>query len=193
MVEFITSRSPEQTEDILTAEAECWKLHLKGYSSREIGAIVGRSHTWALLTVGRLLRELADSTKQSVRGHVEKLLDSNNLTRRAAWDGWEKSREDKVKTVEKFGSGPMGPTSEEATTTEGQAGDPAFLRVVIECDKRESALRGIEKPVQPIFQFMQTNVSLDILISQIEQTVLSEQQVSVDAFLQQMGRPEVPS
>lgn len=171
----IHARSPEQIADIQENEAECWRLYVKGKSSREIGKALGFSHEWARLTVRRLLESRDDRNDQMVRGHVEKLIDSNNLIRDAAWDGWERSKRDRVRKVEKeTAGGKEGGTLESSVTTEGQSGDPAFLRVLIECDKRESALRGIEKPVQPIFQFMQTHVDIDVLITQVEEAAAKE-------------------
>ena len=170
----ITHRSPAQIELVQDLEAEAWRLYVQGKSSREIGKAVGRSHNWAIMTVNRLLKERDDRTSQSIRGHMEKLLDEVNLIRDAAWSGWKRSQEDRVKTVEKAGNTPTGPTREETITTEGQAGDPAFLRVLVELNKRESALRGIEKPVQPIFQFMQTHVDIDVLITQVEEAAAKE-------------------
>lgn len=176
----IERRSPAQVEEIQDREAECWRRYVKGQSCREIGRALGMSHTWANFTVNRLLRERDEQLRQSVRGHVEKLIDEVNLVREAAWDGFDRSQRDRVRTVEKSGGSDKGTYDESSTTTEGQAGSPAFLRVLLECNKRESALRGIEKPTQILFQFMQTNIDIDTLIHQVETEAAKEAAVPVD-------------
>lgn len=188
---IVTTPSSTLFPDPQEFEAECLRLRLKGQSLRTIGLKVGRSYETVRLTLERLTERRAAENDQLLRGHIAKLIDEVDMVREACWEGWDRSLKDRVRTVTKSGSTPKGPTHEDSTTTEGQAGDASFLRAVLECNKRESALRGIEKPVQPIFQFMQTNVSLDILINQIEQTVIAESQSPVDGLLESLARPEV--
>lgn len=188
---IVSTPSSSEFPDPQEFEAECLRLRLKGQSLRTIGLKVGRSYETVRLTLERLTERRAAENDQLLRGHIAKLIDEVDMVREACWEGWDRSLKDRVRTVSKSGSTPKGPTHEDSTTTEGQAGDPSFLRAVLECNKRESALRGIEKPVQPIFQFMQTNVSLDILINQIEQTVIAESQSPVDGLLESLARPEV--
>lgn len=171
---------PEKFGDALELEERCWKLYLQGATTRTIAAKCGRSAMWASFTIRKFIDSRNNDTKQSVRGHVEKLLDELNLIRQESWKGWAKSRRDKVRKVDKTVVNDKGCGSEESTTTEGQAGDPAFLRVLIECGKRESALRGIEKPTQVLFQFMQTHVDLDMLIEQVEAMRIQEAKEPID-------------
>lgn len=191
MTAFIHARSPEQVDEILTLRQKCWELFLQGKTTRQIGEECGRSNCWASVTIRELTEAKNNETAQSVRGHLEKLLDSNNLIRREAWEAWYQSKENKVKTVEKSGSSDKGGYDESSTTTEGQAGDASFLRVLIKCDERESALRGIEKPTQVTFNLMQTSITIDQLIAQVEAEATKEAAVPVDVSF--LGEPpEMP-
>lgn len=163
------SRSTAVAE-ILDQEDEAWQRYVRGDTYRQIANELGRSSSWVHLTIHRLL-ELRDTGRQQmVRAHIEKLLDEVSLIRQAAWSGWNRSQTDKVRTVEKTKEvGPRGGGGDESiTTTEAQAGNASFLRVLTECNKRESALRGIEKPTAVMFQCMQTSVDIDALILQVE-------------------------
>jgi hypothetical protein len=181
--------------EILDQEDEAWSLYVRGYTYRQIAKELGRSSNWAHLTVHRLLELRETGRQQMVRAQIEKLLDEVSLIRQSAWSGWNRSQADKVRTVEKTKEvGPRGGGGDESiTTTEAQAGNASFLRVLIECNKRESALRGIEKPTAVLYQCMQPSLDIDALILQVEaanaQELQTHQNVS-EVEPREESRPE---
>src|SRR5262249_22601142 len=84
--------------------------------------------------------------------HRGKLLVEIDQARRAAWEGWERSKQNATrkqtrKIVE--GQTPMSLSPirvEKNKSEEGQAGDAAFLFVVLKCNKREAELVGAAAP-----------------------------------------------
>lgn len=161
---------PTGTAEILDAEDDAWQLYLRGHSLKQIGQELARSTNWASLTICRLLELRASGPQQMMRAYVEKLLDEVSLIRQAAWLGWEQSQIAKVRSVAKTKEvGPRGGGGNESVkTTESQSGNASFLRTLIECNKRESALRGIERPTTVRAQCSQSHVDLDTLIQQVE-------------------------
>jgi hypothetical protein len=78
-----------------------------------------------------------------------KALAEINLVRATAWDAWERSVKDSVKVRgEQQGATADGAAKAQPfrVTQEklSQAGDPAFLRVVLDCNRREAALLGLD-------------------------------------------------
>jgi hypothetical protein len=65
--------------------------------------------------------------------------------REEALKGWRKSLKDSEKQVAKIG-GKFGDTMEHAR--EGQSGDAALLRIVLDCDKAIRELWGLDDPVK---------------------------------------------
>lgn len=170
---------PAAMTDNCDAQDSVWLLHVRGLLPQQIGATLGRSTDWVRLTIARLL-ELRDRDRQPVTGaHVEKLVDEVCLIRQAAWSGWEQSQVDKVRTVTKTKpAGPRGGGGEEkVVTTEPQAGNPASLRILIECNKRESSLRGIERPTTVPSHPRQPLLDLDALIEQLTTANAQEQRL----------------
>lgn len=177
------AEKPSEIDEVLDLEDEAWQLYVRGQSARQIGQALGRSTSWVKLTVSRLLELRGSGRQQMVRAHVERLLDEVSLIRRAAWSGWEQSLAEKVRTVEKSKDvGPRGGGGEEhSTTKENRSGDSSLLRVLLECNKRESALRGIERPTAVLFQLMQSHVDLDSLILQVEAAEAQQNQPQLEA------------
>lgn len=63
---------------------------------------------------------------------------------REAWDAWERSKLDAETVTVRTRSGRQGqPTAETFRKTEGQAGDPGFLRVVQWCVEQRCKLLGV--------------------------------------------------
>lgn len=61
---------------------------------------------------------------------------------RAAWNGWARSQEDKEVTFSEVGV--KGARS--GSRSEGQAGAPAFLQVVLSCIERRCKILGLDAP-----------------------------------------------
>lgn len=117
-------------------------LYLKGRFQAEIAVELGISQS----TVSRIIKELVNEWQ------TERVYNINEAKARElakidqveleAWKAWSRSQEDAVKEVE--GSNHQGAFSQ--TSTEGQAGDPRFLSMVIDCIKQRCAILGVEAP-----------------------------------------------
>lgn len=150
-------------------EDNCWRLHVRGQTSHQIARACEMSVQAVELIVQRRLAAYAAGASVALRGHVEKLIDEVNEIRQAAWAGWNRSQVDKVKTVEKTTTGgTQDGKSEETISTEGKEGDSPFLRILVDCNRRESALRGIERPNRVTGQSPPVRLDLDELIEQVE-------------------------
>ena len=150
-------------------DAACWKLVVRGNDARQIARMHRQSPEWGEVTVERLFAAYNADPAQILRGHIEKLICEINLVRQAAWLGWERSLRDKQKTVRKaISGGSQDGKSESTTTTETQAGDAPFLRILIDCNRRESALRGIDRSSRLPAPSNETHIDLDTLIQQVE-------------------------
>ena len=154
--------------DALAGEDRAWELFVSGHNIAQISHLMSCPLPWVQLTINRLLGQHEACGEPFVRGHLAKLLDEVNLIRQAAWSGWRRSLEDKVRIVEKTRESGGRGGNEQTTTTETRSGDPAPLRILIECSKRDSTLRGIERPTTVSVQRMSPPLDLDTLIQQIE-------------------------
>lgn len=150
-------------------ESQCWRLHVRGQSAWQIAQAYELPVGEVDLILQRRLAVYGQRPSVPLRGHVEKLVDEVNQIRQAAWTGWDRSRIDKVKTVEKTTSGGTQDGKSEGTiSTEAKEGDSPFLRVLIECNRRESCLRGIERPTRAATQSVPNRVDIDTMLKQVE-------------------------
>ncbi|MDB5334894.1 MAG: hypothetical protein JWN70_513 [Planctomycetaceae bacterium] len=161
---------PTAMADVPDVDENVWRRYVHGESVPQISDALSRSTNWVQLTINRLLEQRGSSPPQSLRGHVEKLLDEVCLLRQASWSEWERSKTDKVRTVKKTKEGgPRGGGGSELTQmTETRTADATFLRMLMDCNRRESALRGIERPLAGVMHFKQPRVDLDTMIQQVE-------------------------
>ena len=169
---------PTLTSETRELDDKAWQLYVRGKAPCQIGKALRQSADWGEATIRRLLEVRESGYLPMVRAHVEKLLDEINTFRRAAWSGWRRSRKDKVRTVEKTkeaGQQSRG-GNETVVTTEPQCGDASFLRLLTECNKRESGLRGIEKPTAIRSDPTQNHADLATLIQQMEAAMAMEVQ-----------------
>lgn len=158
----------------LDSDDAAWGMYVRGNTPGQIGQAMNRPAGWGRLTIHRLLEQHENAHEPLLRGHLAKLLEEVNLIRQAGWLGWDRSLKDKVRHVEKTKE-PAGRGGNELTkTTESRSGDLAALRVLIECSKRESALRGIERPTTIPVQRRPQPLNLGALIQQMETTIAED-------------------
>lgn len=118
-------------------------LRLSGMSQYEIAAKIGVSQR----TVGRDLAEIGAAWLKGALVGVDavRAVEVARMERLIAMAvaGYQRSVQDKQRTKRVTGSR-KGDRTE--TTTEGQAGNPGFLRVIKECSERIAALLGADAP-----------------------------------------------
>lgn len=151
-------------------EDDVWIRYVRGELQSQIGQALDQSKSWANLTIDRQLEVRGKSQPHLLLGHVEKLLDEVCLVRQAAWSGWDQSQTEKVRKVEKTkAAGPRGGGGcESSITSETRVGEASFLRLLLDCNKRESTLRGIEKPLATVVEFKPPQMDLKAMIRQAE-------------------------
>lgn len=118
------------------------ELHLTGMPQKAIAKHLGVG----VATVNRDLKAVHARWQQfaveSRNAWVAKEIERLNLVEREAWRGWRRSQKDKEKTaIKKTDTG-----TERTITREGQAGDPQFLRRVLDCITRRCDLLGLNAP-----------------------------------------------
>ncbi len=157
----------------LNVEDDAWLRYVRGELQWQISQALARSPDWVKLTIHKQLQQRGRGQPQMQRGHVEKLLDEVCLIRQAAWSGWAQSQTAKVRKVEKTKeAGPRGGGGNESSvTSETRCGEAAFLRLLLDCNKRESALRGIEKPLAAVLDIAPPRLDLEAMIRQAEAVI----------------------
>ncbi len=127
------------------------KWDLMGYSQCKMVEMLGGKVTQQQISLD--LQEIKSRYKTrttSTRNEkVQEILERIRVTRNEAWLAWEKSKSDSTKLVEESGSTGAGTTFDKTVeTTEGSCGDPAFLRIIADCDKQERELLGLDQPIK---------------------------------------------
>lgn len=164
------------THAIMNTSDDCWTMYVQGSDVRSISQTVDESIE---SIVERLERMLQESNVDPPPPHVQvpRLVDELQFVRRAAWSGWKRSLQDKQKTIEKKSVDAKGGTRTDTTVTkESQSGDAAFLRIVLECNRREASLRGVEKSQQSHLKLNQRPLDIDALIELMEAEQAADQQ-----------------
>jgi hypothetical protein len=118
-------------------------LHVQGHSQIEIGqrfemdqAQVSR---WINLIYNRF-RDQACDPVADLGIHIAEI----ELIKKHAWAAWERSCRDKEVSIAGTESGgPNGTRSKAQVRKNGQAGDPAFLKVIAWCRQEISRVKGI--------------------------------------------------
>lgn len=150
-------------------EQQCWQLHVRGQSAWQIAQACEVPVEEVELLLQRRLAANAQRPSVPLRGHVEKLIDEVNEIRQAAWGSFDRSKVEKVKTVEKHTKGgTQDGKSEDTISKETKEGDSPFLRILLDCNHRESLLRGIERPTRLPVRSMQPKLDIDALLEQVE-------------------------
>ena len=137
-------------------DAEAIKMRLSGSTLREICGKLGYSSVRHVRTaILRGLRYLAppEEAEEMRRREVDRTFEIEA----EAWEQWDRSVEDALKTVTKaaateakdaVGQPIIGTpiTSEIVTTREGQSGNPALLGKILDAMERRAKLLGLDAP-----------------------------------------------
>ena len=122
------------------------ELHLQGMPQRAIAAKLG----CGVASVNRDLKAVLDhwqaAATDSREAWVAKELGRLGLVEKEAWRGWKRSLKDHEVINTKKTSGGGDTKAEASKRTEGQAGDPQFLRRVLDCVTRRCELLGLNAP-----------------------------------------------
>jgi hypothetical protein len=105
------------------------RLERMGYSTRQIGERLGFSHVQISLYEKELKRRYTESQLDNRAALVEEAADRYREIKgeaREAWDRSQRSEDDDVR----------------------RAGDAAFLKVMMDCEKAERELRGLDAPTK---------------------------------------------
>lgn len=120
------------------------ELHLQGLPQRAIAKRLGVGVATINRDLAALHARWQEIACESRDAWVAKELQRIGLVERAAWRGWKKSQQDREKiSVKKTDAG-----TERTVTREGQSGDPAFLRRVLDCISRRCQLLGLDAPTR---------------------------------------------
>lgn len=140
----IRDRSPDEATGDL--EARIWKCHIKRMSDEDIAQKLNTTVETVERSLARREAKLESRPVLSARAYVEKLLDEVELVREEAWKAWEDSKEVHVKRTAKTTKGGTAAEKKENTTVKDRrVGNIVFLRLILDCNKREAFLRGIDK------------------------------------------------
>lgn len=103
-------------------------------------------------TVRRHIERIEEAALQLLSTKVEamKVRQTHQLmfVYREAVEGWERSKEDKVKRVHDWKDTTDGSETKQAITVEGQAGDPRFLATAMQAIQSLRELWGLDAPAQ---------------------------------------------
>lgn len=134
----------------------CEQLRVKGWELQEIADHLKTIRPYSLTAVTictdlkkseKLWREQTIETRQRAK---ERLLREVNLVRKRAWEMLDKSAQDQVKTRAEMN----GATVEKAAKSQpvkltrenmAQYGDPGLLKVILECNRREAEIMGLDE------------------------------------------------
>lgn len=164
------------TNAIMNTSDECWRRYLQGEDIRSIAATIDQPISAILERLERMLQQSIDGSRPP-SAHLDKLIDELHLVRRAAWMGWQRSLKHNVKIVTKTVTGSKSSDREEkTTTTEIQSGNASCLRIIIDCNRREAILRGLDKSSRTATPEGPTSkIDLEQMLTQMEAALRSDQ------------------
>lgn len=79
---------------------------------------------------------------------IRAALDSLAEVEREAWGGWGRSQQDEETTLAEDGATAQGSYEKRRTVRRGQAGDPAFLTIILACQQQRRQLLGLDAPTK---------------------------------------------
>lgn len=142
------ARPHTRTEGQKTArKEEIRRLYARRYTQEQIAQELGIARS----LVSYWLKKIEEDAQAAVAdraAEIRRTLDALAEVEREAWSAWERSKRPAVRSQRERGSGPEGPVRKVRRTTEYQAGDPAFLNIVLSCQQQRRQLLGLDKPTQ---------------------------------------------
>lgn len=125
-------------------QAEILKLHSRGWSKVQIAAELGTTEATVRYYVKKIHAEAAKQTTSLAQAKQRELLLLDEAERET-WAAWERSTQDAV--TETVRTLPEGGVQTE-TRRQGQAGDAALLKRLIEISERRAKLLGMDAPTR---------------------------------------------
>lgn len=140
--------APDTTDEsqARAREAEIAKLHARGWTKVQIAAELGVTEATVRYYVKRIHKAAAGLIADLAEAKQRELLMLDEAER-AAWEAWERSTQDAV--TETVRTLPEGGAQHE-TRREGQAGDSALLKRLIEISERRAKLLGLDAPTRTL-------------------------------------------
>jgi hypothetical protein len=124
------------------------ELYSKGRNHREITDALNAARPYSLsraIISGQIKEILEDWRLYTIteigQQRAEELLRLNKIER-AAWEAWNRSKDEATKTISEKGEGRNGP-SLERVIKEGRDGDPRFLTIILNCVTERCKLLGL--------------------------------------------------
>ncbi len=121
------------------------EMYLRGVTMRPIAKELGVAVSTVALDLKAVRDVWRDEMAEEYEVWKDRELERVDRVEAAAWQGWERSLQDAVKTTEKTG-GEGG--AENTITAEGQAGDASFLNVIDKCIGQRCRILGLYAPVK---------------------------------------------
>ncbi len=180
MTEQTTTKLPAEDRAANEANpqvrARIRKLKLQGLLPEEIADELQKE----LELVNQVLQQVQQQREQRpalpIRACVEQLVEDVDLIRREAWQAWLRSQKDHRKLTEKTISGGSGGDRTELTDVwDGQVGDATFLRLMMECNRRELQVRTMEMPKRSSAQGGAVPVDFEAMVEQVEAAIAAEE------------------
>lgn len=125
---------------------EVARLYLEGRSLRQVGTQLGVSHVTVKNDVDAIYEEWREDHKEYIDSAIVKELRKLDKIESEAWDGWLRSCKDAEKIVEESGATEKGDYTKSRTEVVPQAGDPRFLKVILDTIQRRCSILGIDAP-----------------------------------------------
>lgn len=129
--------------------------NLKGWTQTKMAEELSKLRPYSVTqqTIAYDLKTLTEQWKQQSIGSREEKAQREikgiELQEREVWMAWEKSKQDAVrKAVEITNGTGAGAKEKKSATTEGQCGDPAFQRLLIELRTQKAKLLGLDAPTR---------------------------------------------
>lgn len=145
--------APKRTEFEAERDRELIaRLYLRGKSQQEITDELNTQYysndPISRQQISYDIRLIIDRWERSAVNHIEQRkaqeLAKLNLVETAAWDGFEKSLQDREKRI----TGINARGSIDTTTQEGQAGDPRYLDIILKCVDKRCQILGLDAPTK---------------------------------------------
>lgn len=150
---------PRSETQIAAHRAEIARRYLRGDYQAAIAADLGVSQQTVSLDLKAIRAAwLAAAIRDFDAARAEELA-RIDAVERAAWEGWQRSTEDKHISIQEQYDDPVAGTDAKGAPViktktrkharlqkEGQAGSPAFLNVILSCVERRCSILGLDAP-----------------------------------------------
>ena len=118
------------------------ELYLRGKSIRTIASETGIPKSTVHDDLKAVHRQWVESATETIGQYKQQQIQLHVRIIEAAWNEWERSKEDSVKTV----VGHSGENDIDTTTTVGQCGDPRYLQTIQKSSDAICKLLGLNEP-----------------------------------------------